>query len=86
MFLSALVLVSIEGEHDGLKEGINFGERDEATEGGDVSRFGLEEEKEVGVLLQLAFIGVLSFCRVDFLEMSFDFALLLAGARAQWDE
>lgn len=62
MLLSALVLVSVQGEHHRLKVGINLGKGNETTEGGDVSWLGLEEEEEVGVLLKLAFVGVLAFC------------------------
>lgn len=51
MFLSTLVLVAVEGEHDGLEEGIDFGQADETTEGSDMAGFGLEKEEEVGVLL-----------------------------------
>jgi hypothetical protein len=34
-----------------LKEGVNFGQTDETAEGGDVTRLGLEEEEEIGILL-----------------------------------
>lgn len=78
MLLPTLVLISVQGEHHRLEEGIDLGERDEATEGGDVSWLRLKKEEEVGVLLELAFVGVLALCGVDFFEMSFDFALLAA--------
>jgi len=51
VLFSTFVLISVEGEHDGLKEGVNFGQADETAEGGDMTRLGLEEEKEIGILL-----------------------------------
>lgn len=39
-------------------------------------RLGLKKKEEVGVLLELAIIGVLAFRRIDFLEMPLDFVLL----------
>lgn len=37
---------------------------------------GLEEEEEVGVLLQLAVVGIMALLLVDFFQVSFDFVLL----------
>ncbi|CAL1716741.1 unnamed protein product [Somion occarium] len=45
MFFSALVLVSVKREHDGLQKGIDFGQTDKAAEGCNVSWLGLEEEE-----------------------------------------
>lgn len=45
MLFPRFVLVSVESEHDGLEEGVDFAERDESAEGGDVAWFGLEEEE-----------------------------------------
>jgi hypothetical protein len=39
MLFPAFVLVSVEGEHDGLKEGVDFGQANEATERSDMARF-----------------------------------------------
>lgn len=52
MLFSRLVLVSVEGEHDGLQEGIDLAERDEPAKGRDMSRFGLQQEEQVRVLLE----------------------------------
>ena len=41
-----------------------------------MSRFGLEKEEEVGVLLQLPVVGEVTLGRIDFLEVLFDFMLL----------
>jgi len=41
-----------------------------------VTRFRLEKEEKVGILLQLAVIGVVAFSRIYFFECSFDFSLL----------
>ena len=51
MLFPTFVLVPVEGEHDGLEEGVNFGQADETAEGGDMTRLGLEEKEEIGVLL-----------------------------------
>lgn len=49
MLFTRLVLVSVEGEHDGLEKSIDLCKRDEATEGGDMAWLCLEEEEEVTV-------------------------------------
>jgi hypothetical protein len=59
-----------------LEEGVNFGQADETTERSDVARLGLEEEKEVGVLLKFALIGEMTFGRIHLLEVLFNFTLL----------
>lgn len=51
MLLAALVLVSVQREHDGLEKGVDFGQADESTEVGDVPGLGLEEEKKIRILL-----------------------------------
>lgn len=79
MLFSTFVLVSVEGEHDRLEEGVNFGQADETTERSDVARLGLEEEEEVGVLLKFALIGEMTFCRIHLLEVLLNFTLLLMG-------
>lgn len=76
MLFSTFVLVSVECEHDRLEEGVNFGQADETTERSDVARLGLEEEKEVGVLLKFALIGEMTFGRIHLLEVLFNFTLL----------
>jgi hypothetical protein len=79
MLFSAFILVSIEGEHDGLKEGIDFGQADKTTECCDMARLRLEEEEEVGVLLEFALVWEVTFGRVYLLEMLLDFSLLWWG-------
>jgi hypothetical protein len=51
MLFTALILVSIDCEHDGLKKGVYLGHGDKAAEMGDMSRFGLKEEKKVAIFL-----------------------------------
>jgi len=41
-----------------------------------MSRFGLEKEEEIGILLDFAVVRVVTFCWVDLLKSSFDFTLL----------
>lgn len=43
------VLVSVEREHDCLQEDVDLGHGDQSTEGGDMSRFGLEQKEQVSV-------------------------------------
>jgi hypothetical protein len=52
MLFSALILVSVYGEHDSLQKRIYLGHGDEPAEVGNVAWFGLEEKKEVAVLLR----------------------------------
>ena len=78
MLFSTFVLISVEREHDRLQERVDLGEGDKTAEGGDVAGLRLEEEEEVGVLLQLAVVGVVAFLLVDFFEVSFNFVLLPA--------
>lgn len=51
VLLARLVLVAVQREHDSLEERVDLAQRHEAAQRGDVSRFGLEEEEEVRVLL-----------------------------------
>jgi hypothetical protein len=76
MFLSAFVLVTIKCEHDGLKEGVDFGQANKTTKCGDMARLRLKEEKKIGVLLKSALIRELAFGRIYFLEMLLNFTLL----------
>jgi hypothetical protein len=39
VLLTALVLVSVDGKHDGLEQRIDFGHGNQAAEMGNVSRF-----------------------------------------------
>ena len=41
-----------------------------------MTRFRLEKEEKVGILLQFAVIGVVTFSRIHFFKCSFDFSLL----------
>jgi hypothetical protein len=45
MLLATLVLVSVDGEHDSLEEGIDFGHGNKSAKMSDVAGFGLKEEK-----------------------------------------
>lgn len=51
MLLAALVLVSVQSEHDRLEEDVDLGHRDQSAERSDVPRLGLEEEEQVSVCL-----------------------------------
>lgn len=51
MLFSALVLVTVEREHNRLQERVDLSQADEATQGRDMPRLRLEQEEEVRVLL-----------------------------------
>lgn len=80
MFFTRFVLVSVEGEHDSLEEGVNLGEGDEATEGGDMAWLCLEEEEEISVRLQLAIIGEQAVGGVGFFQVFSDLTLLFLSS------
>lgn len=52
MLFARLVLIAVQGEHDGLEESVDFGQADEATKRGDVPRLALKQEEKVRVLLE----------------------------------
>jgi hypothetical protein len=77
MLLTTLVLVSVDCEHDGLEQRIDFGHGDETTEMRNVSRLGLQEEQQVAVLLCLVVVREEALLQFHALfEMACDFILL----------
>jgi hypothetical protein len=78
MLFTALVLVSIDREHYCLQEGVDLGHGYESTEVGDVSRLGLQQEKEIAIFLGLVIIGKEAFLNIGrIFEVAGDFILLL---------
>ena len=53
MLFTTLILISVDGEHNGLKKCIDFGHIHQATEMRNVPRLGLEQEEEVTIFLCL---------------------------------
>jgi hypothetical protein len=81
MFLTALVLVSVDCEHDSLEQCVNLGHGDEPAKMGNVSRLGLEEEQQVAVFLRLVVVGEKTFLQLHaFFEVACDFILLCWSA------
>ena len=79
MLFSTLVLISVNCEHDGLEQRVDFGHGDESAEVGDVSRLRLEKEEQVAVLLCLFIVGEKSFLEFEAVgEVVCDFVLLYA--------
>lgn len=77
MLLATLVLVSVDGEHDGLEQRIDFGHGDQSAEMCNVSRLGLQEEQQVAVLLCLVVVGKETFLQLHAIfEVARDFVLL----------
>jgi hypothetical protein len=67
MLFSALILVPIDREHDGLEERVDLGHCDETAEVCNVARLGLEEEQQISVFLRLLIVGeeaFLDLCRL----------------------
>lgn len=80
MFFAAFILVTIDGEHDGLEQRVDFSHGDQAAEVGNMSRLGLEQKEQIAVFLGLFIIReetFLQFC--SFLEMARYFILLRVG-------
>lgn len=78
MFFTTLVLVTVDCEHDGLKECINLSHGHKSAEMGNVARLRLEEEEQVAVFLCLIVIGKETFLKFHaFLEMTGNFVLLI---------
>ena len=77
MLFTAFVLISVNGEHDSLKQGVDLRHRDKPAKVSDVTRLGLQEEEEVPVFLCLLVIGkeaLLKLCGV--VEVAGDLVLL----------
>lgn len=78
MLLSALILVSIDGEHNRLKQRIDLRHGNQSTEMRDVPRLGLQEEQKVAIFLGLIIVGEYALLQVGrVLEVAGDFVLLL---------
>jgi hypothetical protein len=77
MLLATLVLVSVDGEHDGLEQRIDFSHGDETAEMRNVSRLGLQEEQQIAVFLRLVVVGEEALLELHaFFEVACDFVLL----------
>lgn len=77
MLFSTLVLVSIDSEHDSLKERINLGHRDQPAEMCNVPRLRLEQKQKVSVFLSFVVVRkdtLLHFKSI--FEMAGNFVLL----------
>ena len=77
MFFAALILVTIDCEHDRLQEGIDLGHGNESTEMRNVSRFGLQEEEQIAVFLRLFVVGEEALLQLEAIsKVICDFVLL----------
>jgi hypothetical protein len=77
VLFAGFVLVTVQGEHDGLQQRINLGQADQTAQSCNVARLGLEQEEQVAVGLQLAVIGEQAIRLVSFLQMFSNLTLLL---------
>ena len=79
VFLTTLVLVSIDGKHDCLEKRVDLSHRDKSAQVGNVSRLRLEEEQEVSVFLSPVIIRKHAFLEVgSILEVARNFVLLVS--------
>lgn len=78
MLFATLVLVSVNGEHNRLEEGVDLGHGDESTQMGDVSGLRLQEKQEIAVLLCLIIVreNAVLLGLGGILETARDFVLL----------
>jgi hypothetical protein len=77
VLFTAFVLVSVDGEHDGLQQRINLGHGNQTTEVGNMPRLGLQQEQQVAVLLRLVVVGENAFLHLGgIFKMACDFVLL----------
>lgn len=77
VLFARFVLVTVQGEHDGLQQRINLGQTDQAAQGRNVARLRLEQEEQVAVRLQLAVIREQAIRLVCFFQMLSNLTLLL---------
>lgn len=79
MLFSALVLVSVNREHDSLEKRVDFGHGDQSAEVRDMSWLGLQEKQEVAIFLSLVIVGEEAFLHLGgVLQMAGNFILLLS--------
>ncbi len=77
VLFSTFILISVDGEHHGLKEGVDLDHRDQTAQVCDVARLGLKEEEEIAILLGLLVVGEESFLQIgSIFEMASYFVLL----------
>jgi hypothetical protein len=83
VLLAALVLVSVDGEHDGLQQRVNLGHGDEPAEMRNVARLRLQQKQQIAVLLCLVVVGEETFLQFHALfEVARDFVLLRRSVAA----
>jgi len=79
MLFATLVLVAVNGEHDGLQQCVDLGHGHQAAEMGDMARLGLEQEQQVAVLLRLLVVGKEALLQLgSVVKMACDLVLLHA--------
>ena len=77
MLFAALVLISVDREHDCLQQRIDLRHRNQSAEVGDMPGFGLQEEEEVAVFLCLVVVRERAFLHLRrIFQMTSDFVLL----------
>jgi hypothetical protein len=77
MLFSALVLVSVDGEHDCLQKRVDLGHGNESAQVSNVPRLGLQKEEQVPVFLRLVVVGECALFHFgSIFEMAGNFILL----------
>ena len=77
MFFPTLVLITVECEHHGLEQSIDFCKADKAAKSSNMSGLRLQQEEEIGILLQFSVIRVVPFCGIHLFQRPLDFTLLI---------
>lgn len=79
MLFSTLILIPVDGEHDGLQQRVDLGHGNKAAEVGNVPRLRLEEEEQVSVFLRLLVVGKEALLKLSgFVEVACNLVLLRA--------
>jgi hypothetical protein len=60
MLFSALVLITVQGKHDGLKQSIDLRQADQSTQRRNMSWFTLQQEEQVSVLLHFSVVRIIT--------------------------
>lgn len=77
MLFTTFVLVTVDGEHDRLEEGVDFRHGNETTQVGDMTRFGLEKEEQIAIFLSFLVVGEETLLGINsFVEVICNFILL----------
>ena len=77
MFFTALILISVDGEHDCLEQRVNLGHRDQSAKVSDVPGLRLQKKEKISVFLRLIVVRETTLLHLKgILKMAGNFILL----------